>query len=166
MDMPLKFSAVSRHTLVYGIALALLLVLMQWLQVRYLIIANATDVYVGAIALIFTALGVWLTLKLAKPKKQTLVVEKQVYIEVPATVPLTQGDFTINEKMLNELGISGRELEVLQLMAKGMSNQEIAKAMYISLNTVKTHSGNLFFKLDVNRRIKAVEKAREFGLIA
>lgn len=163
MNMPFKFSAVSRHSLLYGAALAALWVLMQWLQVHYLVIHSATNIYIGAIALIFTSLGIWLALKLAKPQKETVVVEKELYIEVPAA---TNGDFIMNEKALNSFGISSRELEVLQLMAKGMSNPEIAEALFVSLNTVKTHSGNLFVKLDVNRRIMAVEKARKFGLIS
>jgi NarL family two-component system response regulator LiaR len=166
MNMPFKFTTVSKHTLLYGAALAALLGLTQWLQVRYMIVNNATDIYIGAIALIFTALGVWLALKLAKPKREKVIVEKELYIEVPVAAPVTNGDFITNEKTLNQLGISGRELEVLQLMAKGMSNQEIAEALFVSRNTVKTHSGNLFLKLDVNRRIKAVEKARKFGLIS
>jgi DNA-binding CsgD family transcriptional regulator len=165
MHMPFKFTAVSKHIFLYGAALAVLFILTQWLQVRYLVINNATDIYIGAIALIFMALGIWLALKLAKPKKETVVVEKEIYIEVP-TAPLANGNFIRNEKTLNQLGISDRELEVLQLMAKGMSNQEIAEALFVSHNTVKTHSGNLFLKLDVNRRIKAVEKARKFGLIS
>ena len=166
MNMPLKFRSVNKHTLLYGASLAALLALMQLLRVRYLIINNATDIYVGFIALIFTALGIWLTLKLAKPKKETVVVEKEVYIEVPVAPPLPNGDFIINEKALNKLGISARELEVLQLIAKGMSSQEIAEALFVSVNTIKTHSSNLFLKLDVNRRMQAVEKARKFGLIS
>jgi NarL family two-component system response regulator LiaR len=166
MNMPFKFRAINKHTLLYGASLAVLLALMQWLKVHYMIMANATDIYIGAIALIFTGLGIWLTLKLAKPKRETVVVEKEVYIEVPVTAQLTNGDFIINEKALNKLGISDRELDVLQLMAKGMSSPEIAKALFVSVNTVKTHSSNLFLKLDVNRRMQAVEKARKFGLIS
>jgi two-component system, NarL family, response regulator LiaR len=168
MNMPFRFNAVSKHTLLYGAMLAALSVLVQWLQVRYLIINNATEIYIGAIALVFTALGVWLALKLVKPQHrvETVMVEKELYIEVPVTVAVTNGSFVMNEKVLSKLGISGRELEVLQLMAKGMSNQEIAEALFVSLNTVKTHSCNLFSKLEVNRRIKAVEKARKFGLIS
>jgi len=161
--MIFKFNAIVKHTLFYGAALAALLLLMRWLQMRFLILNSETEIYIGAIALIFMALGVWLTLKLAKPRKDTIVVEKE-YIEVPVT--LNNRVFVLNEKLLNQLGISVRELEVLQLMAKGMSNQEIADALFVSLNTIKTHSGNLFVKLDVNRRIQAVEKARKFGLIA
>jgi NarL family two-component system response regulator LiaR len=163
--MPFKLNAVRKHTVFYGALLAVLLAVTQWLQVRYQVVYPATEVYMGAIALIFMALGIWLALKLTKPKKETVVVEKEVYIEVPAAAPLTNGSFTVNEKVLNQLGISDRELEVLQLMAKGMSNPEIAKALFVSPNTVKTHSGNLFLKLEVNRRMQAVEKARKFGLI-
>ena len=165
--MSIKSSAVSKHILLYGAALAALLILMQWLQVRYLIVDNAMNIYIGTIAVLFTTLGIWLALKLAKPKTETVVVEKKLYIEVEVpAVPSPNGDFVMNEQALNKLGISGRELEVLQLMAKGMSNQEIAEALFVSRNTVKTHSSNLFLKLDVNRRIQAVEKARKLSLIS
>lgn len=165
LTMPLKLKAINKHTLLYGASLAAILLLMQWLQVRYLIMGNFMDVYVGGIALLFTALGVWLALKLARPKKETILVEKQVYIEVPVVMP-SNGNFVINEKALGKLGISDRELEVLQLMAKGMSSKEIADALFVSVNTVKTHSSNLFLKLDVNRRMQAVEKGRKLGLVS
>lgn len=145
-------------------SLAALLFLMKWLEVRYLVIDHAMDIYIGAIAVIFTSLGIWLALKLAKPKTQTIVVEKEVYVDVPVPVQSNK-EFVLNQKILDKSGISSRELEVLQLMAKGMSNQEIAGHLFVSLNTIKTHSSNLFLKLDVNRRTQAVDKARKQGLI-
>lgn len=158
--------AFIRHKLVilYGISLAALLFLLRWLQLRFIIIDHAFEVYAGAIAIIFTALGIWLAMKLSKPKIKTVVIEKEVFIhkEVPAP-PKT--DFAPDEKALHQSGISKREMEVLQLIAGGFSNQEIANHLFVSLNTVKTHSSNLFLKLDVKRRTQAIEKAKRLSLI-
>ena len=150
----------SRHktVLLYGLLLALLLFLLKWLELRFLILHHATEVYMGTIALIFTLLGIWLALKLSKPKVKTVVVEKEIYRTNTA-------DFKLNEEELNKLGLSRRELEVLQLMAEGLSNQEIGERLFVSLNTVKTHTSRLFEKLDVKRRTQAIEKAKRLSLI-
>ncbi len=161
--MRLRFTGTTKHILIYGASLAVLLFLVKWLEMQYLIIDNAMDIYIGAIALIFTALGIWLALKLMKPKKETIIIEREVFINVP--MPSVTGNFAVNEKALEKSGISGRELEVLQLMAGGLSNQEIADRMFVSLNTIKTHSSNLFVKLDVKRRTQAVEQGRKMGII-
>jgi DNA-binding CsgD family transcriptional regulator len=138
--------------------LALLLFLLKWLELRFIIISHAFEVYVGAIAIIFTALGIWLALKLMKPKVQTVFVEKEVYIS-------NKESFIVNEKEVTNLGLSKRELEVLQLMANGLSNQEIASALFVSLNTIKTHTSKLFEKMDVKRRTQAIEQGKRSGLI-
>lgn len=152
----------------------MLLLLLNVLQWKLLIIDHVTDVYIGSIALIFTCLGIWLALKVMRPKKETVIVEREVYITREVPIPHTQthtqtpsdSPNTIpDEKQLQKLGISQRELEVLQLMARGLSNQEIAEQLYVSLNTIKTHSSNLFLKLDVKRRTQAVDQARKLGLI-
>lgn len=150
----------NRHkqTILYGVLLALLLFLLKWLELRLLIMYHAFEIYAGIIAVIFTCLGIWLALKLAKPKVQTLVVEKEVYIK--NTAP-----FTFNEEALNQLSMSRRELEVLQLMADGLSNQEIADQLFVSLNTVKTHSARVFEKMEVKRRTQAIEKGKRMSLI-
>lgn len=118
----------------------------------------------GAIALLFTVLGIWLTIKLIKPKEKVTVIEKEKIIEKPVFINGTQ-PFSINKKALAETEISTRELEVLQLMAKGLSNQQIADNLYVSVSTVKTHASNLFFKLQASRRMQAVEKAKSLGLL-
>ena len=153
-----------RLIILYGVALAVLLFLLKWLELRFIIMNHAFEVYAGAIAVIFTALGIWLALKLTKPKVTTVVVEKKIYIdkEVPAA---SNHGFTINERALSKSGISKRELEVLQLIAQGLSNQEIADQLFVSLNTVKTHSSNLFLKLDVKRRTQAIERAKKLSII-
>lgn len=151
-------SALIKHkrVILYGSSLALLLLLLRWLELRFLIFTYAYDIYIGAIALIFTGLGVWLALKLAKPK--TIIVEKEIYLK-------PEEEFVLNEAELEKLALSKRELEVLQLMAKGMSNQEIAEQLFVSLNTIKTHSSKVFEKMEVKRRTQAVEKAKRLNII-
>lgn len=156
--MILQFVKNNRENLLYGTLLAVLLFLLKWLEVRLVIIDHAFEVYVGAIALLFTGLGIWLAVKLARPKVETVIVEKEVFIEKPAV-------FSLNEAALKDLNLSKRELEVLQLMAGGCSNQEIADQLYLSLNTIKTHSLRLFSKMDVERRTQAIEKAKRLNII-
>lgn len=143
--------------LIYGVSLAGLLFLMRWLEFRLLVMSHATELYAGAIAIVFLVLGVWLAKQLTKPK--TVLVEKTVYISPDAE------NFQRNEKAIEELGISKRELEVLELIAQGLSNNEIAERLFVSLNTIKTHSSKLFEKLEVNRRTQAVEAAKRLGII-
>lgn len=147
-----------RQVILYSITLGLLLFLLKWLEIRLIVIDHALEIYVGSIAVIFTALGVWLALRLSKPKVQQVVVEKEIHIAPP-------DNFTVNTAAITELEISKRELEILKLMAKGHSNQEIAQEIFVSLSTVKTHNQNLFFKLDVKRRTQAIEKAKQLRII-
>jgi len=153
-----KFITRNKAVLLYGTALALLLFLLKWLELRFVIFDHSMEIYIGAIAFVFTGLGIWLALKLTKPKVETVVVEKEVYIK-------TNGLFILNEKEVTRLGLSSRELEVLQLMAEGCSNGEIAARLFVSLNTVKTHTSNLFAKMDVKRRTQAIELAKRISLI-
>ena len=146
----------NKQNILYGVALALLLLLLKWLEWQFVIEDHAVEVYSSAIAIVFTALGIWLAIKLVKPKVNTIVIEKPVAADA---------GFTLNEAELSKLRISSRELDVLQLMAQGLSNQEIAERLFVSLNTIKTHSSNLFIKLDVERRTQAVEKAKRLRLI-
>lgn len=138
--------------------MALVLFLLQWLEARFIVLNYRLDFFIGAIAIVFTVLGIWLALKLVKPKVETRIVEKEIYID--STPPTA-----INQKEISNLGISKRELDVLQLMATGLSNEEIAEQLFISLNTVKTHSSNIFLKLEVKRRTQAVEKAKRLNII-
>ena len=143
--------------LLYGLFLAALLFLLKWLELRFIIIDHAFEIYIGSIALIFTMLGIWLALKLSKPKIKTVIVEKEIY--------RNNADFKFNEQEMTKLGLSKRELEVLQLMAEGLSNQEISERLFVSVSTIKTHTSRLFEKLDVERRTQAIEKARRLSLI-
>jgi NarL family two-component system response regulator LiaR len=138
--------------------MALLLFLLKWLEFRFVIVDHAFEIYAGAIAVLFTSLGIWLALKLTRQRVKTVVVEKEIRVS-------NNGPFLLNIKELEKLGISKRELEVLKLMSEGLSNNEIADKMFVSLNTIKTHSSNLFVKLDVKRRTQAIEKGRKLFLI-
>ncbi|MFM2018980.1 MAG: hypothetical protein RL007_2636 [Bacteroidota bacterium] len=146
-----------RLILIYGAACAVVLFIMKWLEVRFLILSHSMELFIGALALLFMILGIWVARKVYEPKVQTVIVEKT--IEVP------NHSFVFNEQEAVRLGISKRELEVLELMGQGLSNQEIADRLFVSLNTVKTHASNLFVKLDVKRRTAAIETARKLNLV-
>ena len=148
----------NKATIVYSISLAFLLFLLKWLELRFIIFDHSFEIYIGFIAVIFTALGIWLALKLSKPKIETVVVEKEVYVS-------RNENFVLDTLLVSQLELSKRELEILSLLAQGHSNQEIAAKLFVSLSTVKTHIQNLFEKLDVKRRIQAVEKAKRLNLI-
>ncbi|MFN8251220.1 MAG: LuxR C-terminal-related transcriptional regulator [Ferruginibacter sp.] len=147
-----------KSTILYSSSLALLLFLLKWLELRYIIIDHSFEIYIGCIAIIFTALGIWLALKLSRPKIETILVEKEVFVPKPE-------NFICNTAMIAELELSRREMEILELLALGHSNQEIAGRLFISLSTVKTHNQNIFEKLEVKRRIQAVEKAKKLQII-
>ncbi len=152
------FIAKNKPLVLYGLLMALLLLLLKWLEFRLVVADHLLELYTGAIATIFTALGIWLALKLARPKIAPVVMEK----EIPAD---RANGFTVNECDAANLNISRREFDVLQLMAEGLSNQEIADRLFVSLNTVKTHASRVFEKLDVKRRTQAVEKAKRLKII-
>lgn len=157
-----SFWVKHKATIIYSISLAFLLFFLKWLELRFLIFDHSYEVYIGFIALIFTSLGVWLALKLSKPKiktvVETVVVEKEVYVS-------RNEDFVPDTDLIAQLELTKRELEILGLMAQGHSNEEIAEKLFVSLSTVKSHNQNLFVKLDVKRRTQAVEKARRLNLI-
>jgi DNA-binding CsgD family transcriptional regulator len=153
-------SFLKKHqaTIIYSISLTFLLFLLKWLELRFIIFDHAFEIYVGLIAIIFTGLGIWLALKLSKPKIETVVVEKEVYVT-------RNENFVLNTSLVSQLELSKRELEILNLLSLGHSNQEIAAKLFVSLSTVKTHLQNLFEKLDVKRRTQAIEKAKRLSLI-
>jgi two-component system, NarL family, response regulator LiaR len=140
-----------RTIIIYGLALAGLTALLKFLEYKYIVRDLSLEFYLGLVAIFFTAIGVWAGLKLTSKKVQIVQVGPGVQIDQ------TKSD---------TLGISKREMEVLELIAQGLSNQEIAEKLFLSLNTVKTHSSNLFIKLDVKRRTQAVQKAKELRIIA
>ena len=131
-----------------------LIAVLKVTEYRYLVLEHSLEIYGGIVALLFSALGIWLGLKLTRTR-ETVVVR-----EVPVT-----GPFTRNEVQLQQLGITPRELEILEAMAGGFSNREIAERLFVSENTVKTHAARLFDKLSARRRTQAVQRAKVAGLI-
>ena len=154
------FQKIKQNTAIIwlGITLALLLLLLRFLEFKLLILSHQFEIYVSCIAVGFTLLGIWVAKKITTPKTNTIIVEKEVFISDPA-------NFTLNEAELSKRKISKRELEVLELMSQGLSNQEIAAKLFVSLNTVKTHSSSLFEKLEAKRRTQAIETAKKLQLI-
>jgi two-component system, NarL family, response regulator LiaR len=134
--------------LLYGLAMAALTGILKFVEYRFFVRDLSLEFYLGAVAVLFTAVGVWAGMKLTRRK-----------------VIVANPDFRLNEPELQRLGISKREYEVLELMAQGLSNQEIADKLFVSLNTIKTHSSSIFMKLDARRRTQAIHRAKELGLL-
>jgi len=143
-----------KHILLYGIILAVLTFALKWLQWRFFILDNAIEIYIGLVALLFTALGVWVATQVLTPKVQTIVIEKKV-----------PESFFLNETELQKLHLNRREYEVLQLLSSGYSNADIAKTLFLSVSTIKSHVSNLFSKMDVKSRTQAIDKAKRLGII-
>jgi DNA-binding CsgD family transcriptional regulator len=149
------------YGLLYGVCGGLLIALLKFIEYRFIVIEHSIEIYGGLIAVLFAGVGIWLGLKLTK--KEEVVVVKEVPVEV--LVPTPTSPFVLNEARQRDLGITKRELEILELIAKGMSNKEIAEKLFVSENTVKTHSSRLFEKLSAKRRTQAVQIGKEMGLI-
>ena len=152
----------ARLVLLYGLVGGLLITLLQWTEYRFLVVEHSLEIYGGLIAATFAILGIWLGLRLTKARQQVVVKEvvKGVEVAAPPSQP-----FAVNETRREDLGITPRELEILALIAQGMSNREIAEKLYVSENTVKTHSSRVFDKLGARRRTQAVQLGKEFGLL-
>ena len=133
-----------------------LIALLKLIEYEYFVRTFPSELYGGLIALIFTILGLYFGVKWSRNKEVVVVKEVRVREGEP---------FKVDEAKLGELGITQREFQILQLIAEGLSNREIGERLFVSENTVKTHSSRLFDKLDVNRRVQAVQKGRELGLI-
>ncbi len=165
MTTYIQFIRKHKATILYAICLAALLFLLKWLELRLLIFDHSFELYIGFIALIFTALGIWLALKLSKPTIETVVVEKKVFVPTPDQTNGHAPNKELNSALIDKLELSKRELEILDLLARGHSNQEIASTLFVSVSTVKTHLQHVFEKLDVKRRTQAAEKAKRWRLI-
>lgn len=149
----------KRIVLYYGLALALLMGFLKFIEYKYVVRDLSIEFYLGIVALFFSGLGVWAGLRWSNKKEFEVSTP-----EFSSTID-TLTSLSTFEAVLTKLGISKREHEVLCLMAEGCSNQEIADRLFLSLNTVKSHSSNLFSKLDVKRRTQAIQKAKELGIL-
>lgn len=139
-----------RTILIYGLAMAALIGVLKLVEYKYLVRDVPLEFYIGLVAIMFTGLGVWVGLKLTRPRV------KVVEVRPP---------FQLDEGNLQKLGLSRREYEVLTHIAAGLSNQEIADKLFVSTSTVKTHVSNVLAKLDASRRTEATAKAKEMRII-
>jgi DNA-binding CsgD family transcriptional regulator len=144
------------HVFLYGLLGGALIVILRLIEYRWLVLEHSLEIYGGLVAALFAALGIWLGLRLSRPRET--VVVREVAVPAPAT-------FVRDQARLDTLGITPRELEILELIAAGLSNKEIAARAFVSENTVKTHSSRVFGKLGAQRRTQAVQLAKEQRLI-
>jgi len=145
-----------KHVLLYGLLCGVLIVALRLIEYRWLVVEHSLEIYGGLVAALFAGLGIWLGLKLTRHKETVLV--KEVMVPAPTS-------FVRDEQKLEALGITPRELEILELIAQGLSNREIAARVFVSENTVKTHSSRVFDKLGARRRTQAVQLGKELRLI-
>lgn len=145
-----------KHVLLYGLLAGVLIAVLKLIEYRWLVVEYSVEIYGGLVAAVFAALGIWLGLKLTRPKETVVVRE----VEVPA--PAT---FVRDDRKVESLGLTPRELEILELIAAGLSTREIAARVFVSENTVKTHTSRVFDKLGARRRTQAVQLGKELRLI-
>jgi len=153
-----------KHLAIYGVGGGILIVAMRYVEYRFLVVQHSVEIYGALIAAAFAAVGIWFGLTLTGRK----VVVKEIKGPVVPVVPGVPkgGAFVPDQTRIDALGITPRELEVLQLIAEGLSNKEMAERLFVSENTIKTHTSRVFDKLGASRRTQAVQLAKSEGLIA
>ncbi len=154
----------KRHVLIFGLVGGVLIVLLQYIEYRFVVIERSLEIYGALVAILFAAFGIWLGRRIARRReivRETIVV-KHVPAPAPAPAP---APFTPDKARQQALGITSRELEILIFIARGLSNREIATQLFLSENTVKTHCARAFDKLGAVRRTQAVQRGKELGLL-
>jgi DNA-binding NarL/FixJ family response regulator len=144
-----------KHLAIYGAAAGLLTVAMQAVEYRFLVRQHSFEIYAAIVAAAFAVIGIWLGLTITR--RQVVVKE----VPVPAAVP-----FVPDTARIEALGLTPRELEVLQLIAEGLSTKDMARRLFVSENTVKTHTARVLDKLGANRRTQAVQLAKSHRILA
>ena len=158
----------KRHVLIFGLVGGVLIATFQYTEYRFVIIEHSVELYSALVAILFATFGIWLGLRITRSRetvRETVVVRE---VRVPAKAPApnpTLGPFTPDTARQQSLGITARELEILNLVARGFSNREIATQLFVSENTVKTHCARAFDKLGAARRTQAVQRGKELGLL-
>jgi DNA-binding CsgD family transcriptional regulator len=145
----------KRHVLILGLVGGVLIAVLRYTEYQFLVIQNSFEIYGAIVAIIFVAFGIWLGIKLTRPREKIILRE----------IPIPAEPFTLNQPQLDALGITPRELEILTLIAQGLSNREIAARLFVSENTVKTHCSRAFDKLGARRRTQAVQLGKQLGLL-
>ena len=147
-----------REIALYGVCGGVLIAALRFAQYRLLVVEHSLEIYGAIVAALFAGLGIWLGGTLTRKKPEVIVQEVPVEVRV-------SGPFVLDEARMRKLQITPRELEILGLIAQGLSNKEIAEQAYVSENTMKTHASRLFDKLGARRRTEAVQIGKSFGLI-
>lgn len=145
----LRARRAAREIALYGLAGGVLITVLKFTEYRFLVLEHSLELYGGLVAVLFSALGIWLGLTLTRKRSQ----------------PAPAASFSVDQQRQTELGITPRELEILGLIAAGLSNREIADRLFVSENTIKTHSSRLFDKLGARRRTQAVQLGKQARLI-
>jgi NarL family two-component system response regulator LiaR len=166
MDILLHNSIMKRHVLIFGLVGGLLIATLQYTEYRFVIIEHSVELYSGLVAILFATFGIWLGLRITRSREtiRETVVVREVLVPAEAPEP-AQAPFAPNTVHRQTLGITARELEILTLIARGLSNREIATQLFVSENTVKTHCARAFDKLGAARRTQAVQRGKELGLL-
>ena len=154
----------KRHVLIFGLVGGLLIAILQYSEYRFVVIEHSVEIYGALVAILFATFGIWLGLRLTRRRetiRETVVVRE---VLVPAE-PRAPEPFAPNTAQQQTLGITTRELEILALIARGLSNREIATQLFVSENTVKTHCARVFDKVGAARRTQAVQRGKELGLL-
>jgi DNA-binding CsgD family transcriptional regulator len=154
----------KRHVFIFGVVGGILIAVLQYTEYRFVVIEHSVELYGALVAILFAAFGIWLGLRITRsrePNRATVVV-REVLVATPARA---LEPFTPNKSQQQTLGITPRELEILTLVAQGLSNREIATQLFVSENTVKTHCARAFDKLGAARRTQAVQRGKELGLL-
>jgi len=158
-----------RHVLIFGVVGGLLIAALQYTEYRFVIIEHSVELYAALVAILFASFGIWLGLRITRRREiiRETVVVKEVLVpaEGPAAFAPDAAPFAPNTAQQQSLGITARELEILNLVARGLSNREIATELFVSENTVKTHCAHTFDKLGAARRTQAVQRGKELGLL-
>jgi ATP/maltotriose-dependent transcriptional regulator MalT len=156
----------KRHVLIFGLVGGLLIATLQYTEYRFVVIEHSVELYGMLVASLFSAFGIWLGLRITRGREtvRETVVVREVAVPVTAARDAVE-PFAPNSAKQQSLGITARELEILTLVARGLSNREIATQLFVSENTVKTHCSRAFDKLGAARRTQAVQRGKELGLL-
>jgi NarL family two-component system response regulator LiaR len=154
-----------KQVLIFGLVGGVLVTLLQWTEFHFVVLEHSVAIYGVLIAILFAGAGIWLGTRLLAPRERIRerIVDRIVEIVVPASAPTA--NFATDDAVRERLGITRRELEVLELVARGLSNREIGETLFVSENTVKTHCSRAFDKLGARRRTEAVQRSKELGLL-
>jgi DNA-binding CsgD family transcriptional regulator len=152
----------KRHVLIFGLDGGIIIAILQYTEYRFVVIEHSVELYGALVAILFATFGIWLGLRITR-RRERVVVREVVGPASDRGEPASP--FAPNRAQQQSLGITDRELEILALIARGLSNREIATQLFVSENTVKTHCSRAFDKLGAARRTQAVQRGKELGLL-